>query len=113
LYDSFAGVDPPAQHRPQIALSSAEDILPFRFVPKKGKGIRHQLPGASQLGADGRDEDRGTWIHTGLMVLNSPGASRSAFVLVLVLEKWGCGGGVLEYRAQSELHPAAAELGVR
>jgi hypothetical protein len=26
-------------------------------------------------------------------------------VLVLVLEKWGWGGGVLAYRALSELHP--------
>jgi hypothetical protein len=34
-----------------------------------------------------------------------PLTRRIKIVLVLVLEKWGWGGGVLEYRAVPELHP--------
>jgi len=32
-------------------------------------------------------------------------------VVVLVLDKWGCGAGVLEYWAKSKLHPCSG-LGV-
>ena len=54
LHHPFTGVNPPAQHLPQVALFGAEDILPLRLVAKKGKGVGHKLPGAFQLAADSR-----------------------------------------------------------
>jgi hypothetical protein len=45
------------------------------------------------------------WPHQALRI------RRSAFVLVLVLEKWGWGSGVLEYCALSELRPRSGAGG--
>jgi hypothetical protein len=59
LHDAFAAVNLLAEHRAQIALFSAEDVLPHRLVPEELQGIRNQLTRGFQLLADRGNENGG------------------------------------------------------
>jgi hypothetical protein len=57
LEDAFALIDLLAQHRAQVAGFGPENLLPDRLVAQEGQGVGGELPAASQLAADGGNED--------------------------------------------------------
>jgi hypothetical protein len=66
-----------AQHLAQIAFFRAKNILPDRFVAEESQRVRNELPGGSQLPANGGNENKRMRGHAAVMLRSVPEAART------------------------------------